>query len=130
MENLIDKRQITARVRKLTWERIWLHMEVEVTFAQGADTESKLSFYMINGLFEPKAKLQITGIEGNIYKLRINVTNPGTGLCLPQGTEKSPDGKGRNCGITRKGNEQRFQEFFVRRARKSIFRDILCDRRR
>ncbi len=86
MENLIDKRQITARVRKLTWERIWLHMEVEVTFAQGADIESKLSFYMINGLFEPKAKLQITGIEGNIYKLRINVTNPGTGLCLPQGT--------------------------------------------
>lgn len=86
MENLIDKRQITARVKKLTWERIWLHMEVEITFAQGADTESSLSFYLINGLFEPKAKLQVTGIAGNTYQLRINVTNPGTGLCLPQGT--------------------------------------------
>lgn len=86
MENLIDKRQITARVKKLTWERIWLHMEVEVTFAQGADTESKLSFYLINGLYEPKAKLQVTAIRGNTYELRINITNPGTGLCLPQGT--------------------------------------------
>ncbi len=86
MENLIDKRLITARVKKLTWERIWLHIEVEVAFAQGADPEGKLSFYLINGLYEPKAKLQVTGIEGNTYKLRINVTNPGTGLCLPQGT--------------------------------------------
>ncbi len=40
MENLMDKRQITARVTKLTWERIWLHLEVKVTFAQGADKDS------------------------------------------------------------------------------------------
>lgn len=86
MENLMDKRQITARVTKLTWERIWLHLEVKITFAEGADRDSKLSFYLINGLYEPKAKLKVTGIEGDTYKLRINITNPGTGLCLPQGT--------------------------------------------
>uniref|UniRef100_N2APH2 Teichoic acid biosynthesis protein n=1 Tax=Eubacterium plexicaudatum ASF492 TaxID=1235802 RepID=N2APH2_9FIRM len=82
----MDKRQITARVTKLTWERIWLHLEVKITFAEGADRDSKLSFYLINGLYEPKAKLKVTGIEGDTYKLRINITNPGTGLCLPQGT--------------------------------------------
>ncbi len=86
MENLIGERQITAKVKKLSWERIWLHMEVEVAFAQDADKDSKLSFYLVNGLFEPKARLQVTAVEGNTYKLRINVTNPGTGLCLPQGT--------------------------------------------
>lgn len=86
MENLIGERQITAKVKKLSWERIWLHMEVEVAFAQDADKDSKLSFYLVNGLFEPKARLQVTAVEGNTYKLRVNVTNPGTGLCLPQGT--------------------------------------------
>ena len=59
MENLMDKRQITARVTKLTWERIWLHLEVKITFAEGADRDSKLSFYLINGLYEPKAKLKV-----------------------------------------------------------------------
>ena len=86
MENLMDKRQITARVTKLTWERIWLHLEVKVTFAQGADKDSKLSFYLVNGLYEAKAKLKVTAIEGDTYRLKINITNPGTGLCLPQGT--------------------------------------------
>ncbi len=86
MENLMDKRQITARVTKLTWERIWLHLEVKITFAEGADKDSKLSFYLVNGLYEPKAKLKVTEIEGDTYKLKINITNPGTGLCLPQGT--------------------------------------------
>ena len=46
MENLIGERQITAKVKKLSWERIWLHMEVEVAFAQDADKDSKLSFYL------------------------------------------------------------------------------------
>lgn len=82
----MDKRQITARVTKLTWERIWLHLEVKLTFADGADQDSALSFYLINGLYEPKAKLKVTGIEGDTYRLKINITNPGTGLCLPQGT--------------------------------------------
>lgn len=82
----MDKRQITARVTKLTWERIWLHLEVKVTFAQGADKDSKLSFYLVNGLYEAKAKLKVTAIEGDTYRLKINITNPGTGLCLPQGT--------------------------------------------
>ena len=86
MENLISKRQITARVTKLTWERIWLHLEVKVAFAEDADKDSKLSFYLINGLFEPKAKLKVTAVEGDTYKLKINITNPGNGLCLPQGT--------------------------------------------
>ena len=71
---------------KLTWERIWLHLEVKVTFAQGADKDSKLSFYLVNGLYEAKAKLKVTAIEGDTYRLKINITNPGTGLCLPQGT--------------------------------------------
>ena len=86
MENLIDKRQIIARVTKISWERIWLHLEVKVTFAQGADKDSKLSFYLVNGLYEAKAKLKVTAIEGDTYRLKINITNPGTGLCLPQGT--------------------------------------------
>mgnify|MGYP001114676439 CR=1 FL=1 len=86
MENLIDKRQITARVTKITWERIWLHLEVEVAYAEDADKDSGLAFYLINGLFEPKAKLKVTGVDGNTYKLKLNITNPGTGLCLPQGT--------------------------------------------
>ncbi len=86
MENLIDKRLITAKVTKITWERIWLYLEVQVEFAEDADRGSELSFYLINGLYEPKAKLKVTGIDGSTYKLKINITNPGTGLCLPQGT--------------------------------------------
>lgn len=82
----MDRRQITARVTKLTWERIWLHLEVKLAFADGADKDSELSFYLINGLYEPKAKLKVTGIENDTYRLKINITNPGTGLCLPQGT--------------------------------------------
>lgn len=86
MENRIDTRQITARVTKIMWERIWLHMEVQISFAEDADSRSELSFFLVNGLYEPKAKLKITGIEGDTYQLKINITNPGTSLCLPQGT--------------------------------------------
>lgn len=86
MENLIGKKQVTAKVTKMAWERIWLHLDVQVSFAQGADKESPLSFYLVNGLYEPKAKLKVTSIDGDTYKLKVNVTNPGTGLCLPQGT--------------------------------------------
>ncbi len=86
MENLIDKRQVTAAVTKITWERIWLHLDVQITFAEGADRESEPAFYLVNGLYEPKAKLKVTGIDGDTYKLKLNITNPGTSLCLPQGT--------------------------------------------
>ncbi len=96
MENLIDKRQISAQVTKISWERIWLHLEVKVIFAEDADTQSPLSFYLVNGLYEPKAKLKVTGTDSReensgqerciIYRLKVNITNPGTSLCLPQGT--------------------------------------------
>ena len=86
MENLIDKRQIVARVTKISWERIWLHLELQITFAPGADRDSELSFFLVNGLFEPKAKLKVTETDGDIYRMKVNITNPGTSLCLPQGT--------------------------------------------
>ena len=86
MENLIDKRQIIARVTKISWERIWLHLELRITFAPGADRDSELSFFLVNGLFEPKAKLKVTQTDGDIYRMKVNITNPGTSLCLPQGT--------------------------------------------
>ncbi len=86
MENLIDKRQIIARVTKISWERIWLHLELQITFAPGADRDSELSFFLVNGLFEPKAKLKVTQTDGDIYRMKVNITNPGTSLCLPQGT--------------------------------------------
>lgn len=86
MENLVEKRQITAYVTNIRWERIWLHLEVRIQYAEDADKESELSFYLINGLYEPKAKLKVEGRSENTYKLKINITNPGTNLCLPQGT--------------------------------------------
>ncbi len=86
MENLMGKRQITAKVSKLTWERIWLYFEVRVTFAEDADRDSELSFFLVNGLHEPKAKLKVVKVENDVYELKVNVTNPGTSLCLPQGT--------------------------------------------
>lgn len=86
MENLIDKRQISARVMKMTWERIWLHIEVQIEFAEGANRGSELSFYLVNEQYMPKAKMKVTSIEGDTYHLKINITNPGTGACLPQGT--------------------------------------------
>lgn len=52
MENLIDKRQVTAAVTKITWERIWLHLDVQITFAEGADRESEPAFYLVNGLYK------------------------------------------------------------------------------
>ena len=86
MENLVEKRQITAYVTKIRWERIWLHLEVRIQYAEDADKDQELSFYLINGLYEAKAKLKLEGRDQDTYKLKLNITNPGTGLCLPQGT--------------------------------------------
>ncbi len=92
MENLMEKRQITAYVTKIEWERIWLYLDVQVVFANGADRESALSFYLVNGLYEPKAKLKVQEVEKessantDTYRLKLNITNPGNALCLPQGT--------------------------------------------
>ena len=145
MENLIDKRQITAQVTKISWERIWLHLEVKVTYAGDADRESPLSFYLVNGLFEPKAKLKVEEIEAqegleagkaqDIYRLKVNITNPGTSLCLPHLfhdylPEEAPDGESGNCRITGKRHQQRFPQFPVWRQGKGIFGDVLCNGRR
>lgn len=86
MENLVEKRQITAYVTKIRWERIWLHLEVRIQYAEDADKDQELSFYLVNGLYEAKAKLKLEGRDQDTYKLILNITNPGTGLCLPQGT--------------------------------------------
>ncbi|MGN1031668.1 MAG: teichoic acid biosynthesis protein, partial [Butyricicoccaceae bacterium] len=85
MNNLLEKKLITAKITQIMWERIWLSLTVHVEFAPKADQTSELAFYLVNGLYEAKAKLQVTSVEGNDYHLRINITNPGNGLCLPAG---------------------------------------------
>ncbi len=86
MINCINDRLVTATVVGIHWERIIVSIDLKLEFAPGADRESPLQFYAVNGLYSAKAQFNTKILDGGIYRLTLNLTNPGDIRCLPVGT--------------------------------------------
>lgn len=88
MINSINDRLATATVVGIHWERITVFIDVKMDFAPQFDQSAPLQFYAVNGLFAAKAIFKAEKLEDSLYRLSINLTNPGDVRCLPVGTYK------------------------------------------
>lgn len=86
MKDLIQEQLITASVISVTWERIYLHLDVKINYKKETDKTEKLHFYAVNELFRSPAEFRITEEKDDVYHLRLNVTNNGENVCVPTGT--------------------------------------------
>ncbi|MCQ2470580.1 MAG: CDP-glycerol glycerophosphotransferase family protein [Clostridia bacterium] len=86
MNYLLEEKLIKANVINISWERVNLYIDVKVEFTANSSRNIPLSFYAVNQRFAAKAKFKVVEIfEGNIYRLYLNVTNPGYARCLQRG---------------------------------------------
>lgn len=83
MENHISEKKMTAVVTSVRWERIFLHLDVKVEYADAAQKSGELCFYAVDQLYDSPAMFKITGEQDGIYHLKLNVTNGGENVCLP-----------------------------------------------
>ena len=85
MENLIENRLLSATVIGIEWERVTAYFDVRVEFSDEADKTKPLVFYAVNGVYQARAVFRQERISGDIYRLSLNVTNPGNARCIPTG---------------------------------------------
>lgn len=83
MENHISEKKMTAVVTSVRWERIFLHLDVKVEYADAGQKSGELCFYAVDQLYDSPAMFKITGEQDGIYHLKLNVTNGGENVCLP-----------------------------------------------
>lgn len=83
MENHISEKKMTAVVTAVRWERIFLHLDVKVEYADAGQKSGELCFYAVDQLYYSPAMFKITGEQDGIYHLKLNVTNGGENVCLP-----------------------------------------------
>lgn len=84
MKNCINEKIIRARVTDISWERVTVHLKVEIDFFS-IEKEVPLFFYAVNGRNRAKAMFQADR-QGNCAYLSMNITNPGDCQCLKMGT--------------------------------------------
>lgn len=86
LNNLTEETLIKAEIINIYWERINLFIDVQINPIKNFDTNVPLDFYALNGKRAAKAKFQAEKISDDIYRLCLNVTNPGYNRCFPAGT--------------------------------------------
>ena len=83
MNHLERKNAVTAKVVNIYWERVNLYIDVKTEFA--GEIIDNLDFFAVNRNYEPKAKFTVINKENNVYRLYLNITNPGYNLCMQRG---------------------------------------------
>ncbi|MCL2013534.1 MAG: CDP-glycerol glycerophosphotransferase family protein [Oscillospiraceae bacterium] len=92
MKDKSEQKKISAKLLSVRWERIYLYMEIKLEQAGQADSgkpefeKKPLDFYMLNAHRVPVVKLQVSDINGDVYTMRLNITNDGANRCVPLGT--------------------------------------------
>ncbi len=86
MNLLGDKNILKASVINIYWERINLFIDVKIEKLDNSYDTQKLDFYLVNGLRYSKAHFEVISNENGVYRLYLNITNPGYNRCLARGT--------------------------------------------
>lgn len=88
MKDYLIEQKISATVVKIEWERVFLHLYVRVVqndMSYPLDRNA-LAFYAVDKLlYEAQAGFRVMEIQGDVYHLRLNVTNNGEHKCVPAG---------------------------------------------
>ena len=85
MENLTESHIIDATVIDIEWERVTVYLDIKVKFSKDTDKKTPLTFYAINGDYKARAVFREESVKDGIYRVSLNVTNPGNARCVPIG---------------------------------------------
>lgn len=94
MEDRISSRRLTATITKIWWERIIVHIDLQLAYADESLKGEKFDVYAVDQNFHAKARFKQTIVDEEHIRLSMNMTNPGKLrmsadgklflLCLPQ----------------------------------------------
>ena len=86
MNDLINQKLFFAEVVDVNWERINLYIDIKIKYNHSFDKNIPLDFYAVNENDFAKAKFKTEKLSNELYRLSLNITNPGYNRCLPKGT--------------------------------------------
>ena len=85
MVSYIEEKRITATVVDVRWERIFLYLDVKVEYQSAKEREGELCFYAVDEMYYAQARFKVVGTDGDVFHLKLNVTNGGENACVPIG---------------------------------------------
>lgn len=85
MVSYIEEKKITATVIAVRWERIFLYLDVKVEYQSEKERNGELLFYAVDQMYYAQAGFQVTGMEDDVFHLKLNVTNGGENACVSAG---------------------------------------------
>ena len=86
MNNRLDEHLISATITDIEWERIHMHLTVNVDYSDRFDPTKPLDFYLVAAFLMANAKYKAEQLDEHTYRLSLNVTNTGAVMCVPTGT--------------------------------------------
>lgn len=84
MKKLVTEQSVKATITNITWERIFVSFDVEVSALNGEQLDSLL-FYAVGEDGLAHARFQQEWQENGNIRLRLNVTNQGENRCMGNG---------------------------------------------
>ena len=85
MTNYIDEKRITAMVTAVKWERIFLYIDVTLTYQTPEERNGEFCFYAVDAMYYAQAKFKVVSRTGDTFRLKLNITNNGENACVPSG---------------------------------------------
>ena len=74
-----------ATVEKISWERIFLILEINVKYSENRYPDIPLVFYAVASDHVKRARFKQEKIDESHYRLTLNITNQGERMCVAQG---------------------------------------------
>ena len=70
-------------VESVTWERIY--MFVTIRLDEDYQASENIRFFLVDGEYRVETAFEVLSKEGNVYRLKLNVTNNGMNRCVNNG---------------------------------------------
>ena len=86
MKNCMDEQLIKATIVGMKWERVIVHMDVQLTYKDEQVKKLPITYYAVNGLYKARAMFKVSDLGNDKIRLSLNITNPGDCQCLRMGT--------------------------------------------
>ena len=122
-------------LKDVSWERI--HLNLTLTADEEAERLHSLRFYLVALSGRTEAEFHLAGVDGNIVRLSLNVTNNGLDRCVGSGTYRilASDGRSEPSAVLFDGSFEtlsRFGRSFVYGAGNGVYTvsfmtDEFCD---
>ena len=86
MQNRLSERLLEATIISIRWERVIVHIDVQLKYKDGALPGMDLDFYAVDKSFAVGALFQRKVLQEGLVRLSLNITNTGDCKCLRMGS--------------------------------------------